>query len=73
MSEKDISEINIIYDIKKGNYINIFGSKFVKNNKNIYKTKTFLFFITPSLFLSNIIICFSKICKKINNKYLFYS
>ena len=37
MSEKDISEINIIYDIKKGNYINIFGSKFVKNNKNICK------------------------------------
>ena len=37
MSEKDISEINIIYEIKKGNYINIFGSKFVENNKNICK------------------------------------
>ena len=37
MSEKDISEINIIYDIKKGNYINIFGFKFVENNKNICK------------------------------------
>ena len=37
MSEKDISEINIIYDINGKNYINIFGSKFVKNNKNICK------------------------------------
>ena len=37
MSEKDISEINIIYDINKGNKINIFGSKFVENNKNICK------------------------------------
>ena len=34
MSEKDISEINIIYDTKGENYINIFGSNFVKNNKN---------------------------------------
>ena len=34
MSEKDISEINIIYDINGKNYINIFGSKFVENNKN---------------------------------------
>ena len=37
MSEKEISEINIIYDNKKGKYINIFGSKFVKNNKDICK------------------------------------
>ena len=37
MSEKDISEINIIYDIKGENYINIFGSKFIENNKNICK------------------------------------
>ena len=37
MSEKEISEINIIYDIQKGNYINIFGSEFVKNNKDICK------------------------------------
>ena len=37
MSEKDISEINIIYDIKEENYINIFGSNFVENNKNICK------------------------------------
>ena len=36
MSEKDISEINIIYYIKQES-IRIFGSKFVKNNKNIYK------------------------------------
>ena len=34
MSEKDVSEINIIYDIKEKNSINIFGSKFVENNKN---------------------------------------
>ena len=34
MSEKDISVINIIYDINKEN-INIFGEIFVKNNKNI--------------------------------------
>ena len=36
MSEKDISVINIIYDIKKRNkeYIKIFVHKFVKNNKN---------------------------------------
>ena len=33
---EDLSYINIIYDIKKENKneINIFGSKFVKNNKN---------------------------------------
>ena len=37
MSEKDISEINIIYDIKEENIIRIFGSKFVKNNKDICK------------------------------------
>ena len=30
MSEKDISEINIIYDINEGKNIRIFGSKFVK-------------------------------------------
>ena len=42
---KDIPEINIIYDINKKdkyidsdeNNINIFGSEFVKNNKNICK------------------------------------
>ena len=34
MSQKDISEINIIYDIKGKNEIKIFGSEFVKNNKN---------------------------------------
>ena len=32
MSEKDISEINIIYDINEENIISIFGSKFVENN-----------------------------------------
>ena len=37
MSEKDISEINIIYDINGKNNIKIFGSKFVENNKNICK------------------------------------
>ena len=37
MSENDISEINIIYDINNQNNIRIFGSKFVKNNKNICK------------------------------------
>ena len=39
MSEKDISEINIIYQINKENkeYIKIFGNKFVENNKNICK------------------------------------
>ena len=37
MSEKDISEINIIYDIKQENKIRIFGAKFVENNKNICK------------------------------------
>ena len=37
MSHKDISGINIIYNINKkreGDNISIFGSKFVKNNKN---------------------------------------
>ena len=45
MINGDISEINIIYDIKKINKyieedkdnINIFGSAFVENNKNICK------------------------------------
>ena len=40
MYEKDISEINIIYDIKQENispYIRIFGSEFVENNRNICK------------------------------------
>ena len=37
MSEKDISEINIIYDINGKKNIRIFGSNFVKNNKNICK------------------------------------
>ena len=37
MSTKDISEINIIYNINGENDINIFGSKFVENNKNICK------------------------------------
>ena len=37
MEEKDISEINIIYNIEKENNIRIFGSEFVKNNKNICK------------------------------------
>jgi len=37
MSEKDFSEINIIYDINRKKNINIFGSKFVGNNKNICK------------------------------------
>ena len=37
MSVKDISEINIIYDIKEENKIRIFGSDFVKNNRNICK------------------------------------
>ena len=38
MSEKDISVINIIYDINKENKenINIFGENFVKYNKNSY-------------------------------------
>ena len=33
MSEEDIQEINIIYKINE-NCINIFGNKFVENNKN---------------------------------------
>ena len=36
MSDKEISEINIIYSITEKT-INIFGSEFVENNKNIYK------------------------------------
>ena len=34
MSNKDVTEINIIYYINKGDNLNIFGSKFVKNNIN---------------------------------------
>ncbi len=34
MSNKDVTEINIIYYINKEDNINIFGSKFVKNNIN---------------------------------------
>ena len=34
MSIKDISEINIIYDIKQEKYIRIFGYEFVRNNRN---------------------------------------
>jgi len=35
MENEDLSYINIIYDIKRAyKYIDIFGSKFVKNNKN---------------------------------------
>ena len=37
MSEKDKSEINIIYDINRQYNIRIFGLNFVKNNKNICK------------------------------------
>ena len=37
MSGKDISEINIIYNIKQKNKIRILGPKFVENNKNICK------------------------------------
>ena len=37
MSEKDILEINIIYDINERKNIRIFGSNFVKNNENICK------------------------------------
>ena len=42
MSKEDISIINIIYNINYEdreyiNYINLFGSEFVKNNKNICK------------------------------------
>jgi len=37
MSEKDILEINIIYDINSQCKIRIFGSNFVKNNQNICK------------------------------------
>ena len=36
MTNEDISEINLIYNIKEEE-INIFGSEFVKNNKNICK------------------------------------
>ena len=37
MSEKDISEIEIIYDINGERNIRIFGSNFVENNKDICK------------------------------------
>ena len=44
MSDEDITEINIIYDIDKrdyindeDDYINIFGDTFVENNKKICK------------------------------------
>jgi len=37
MSESDKLEINIIYDINNHEDINIFGSEFVKNNKDICK------------------------------------
>ena len=38
MINGDISEINIIYDIKRNEkYIKLFGSDFVRNNKNICK------------------------------------
>ena len=37
MSENAISEINIIYSINNQNNIRIFGTKFIKNNKNICK------------------------------------
>ena len=37
MSEKDIQEINIIYDINGETNIRIFGFYFVENNKNICK------------------------------------
>ena len=37
MSEKNISEINIIYDIYNKKEIQIFGVNFVDNNKNICK------------------------------------
>ena len=36
MSNGNYSEINIIYNMNNG-YINIFGSEFVRNNKNICK------------------------------------
>ena len=36
MTEKNVSEINIIYNIKERD-IKIFGSVFVNNNKNICK------------------------------------
>jgi len=37
MSEKDIAEINIIYDMNNENKVKIFGYEFVKNNRNICK------------------------------------
>ena len=37
MSKKDLSEINIIYDINGEKEIKIFGVIFVQNNKNICK------------------------------------
>ena len=41
MSEKDISEIKIIYNIKGKKYIKIFGNVFVNNNRNINLTNIF--------------------------------
>ena len=37
ISEKDVSEINILYDINEEDTIIIFGTDFVENNKNICK------------------------------------
>ena len=37
INDEILIKINIIYDIKEENYINIFGSEFVKNNKDICK------------------------------------
>jgi len=34
---KDITEINIIYNTKNERYINLFGDKFIENNKKICK------------------------------------
>ena len=37
-ANKDITEINIIYNIKSKEYINnLFGNKFIENNKKICK------------------------------------
>jgi len=37
MPNKDITEINIIYNTKNKEYINLFGDKFIENNKKIFK------------------------------------
>ena len=37
MPNKDITEINIIYNTKNKEYINLFGDKFIENNKKICK------------------------------------